>query len=133
MLPDLIRQAIETHARWAFPQEACGLIASDVDDDLRMAYCLTNIEHDPSRYTVDPAEHFAAQSHAERNGWRIAGAFHSHPHSAAIPSAHDVAGALDPDWVYLIAGPVGERVPINAFRIRSGVVTEVEIEEQVLQ
>ena len=69
MLPEPIRQAIETHARWAFPQEACGLIASDGDGDLRMAYCLTNIEQDPNRYTVDPAEHFAAQRHAERNGW----------------------------------------------------------------
>jgi proteasome lid subunit RPN8/RPN11 len=133
MLPEPIRQAIETHARWAFPQEACGLIASDGDGDLRMAYCLTNIEQDPNRYTVDPAEHFAAQRHAERNGWQIAGAFHSHPRSAAIPSAHDVAGALDPNWIYLIAGPVGEQVPINAFRIRSGIVTDLEIEERALR
>jgi len=133
MLPHPIRQAIEAHARWAFPQEACGLIASDADGDLRMAYCLTNIEHDPSRYTLDPAEHFAAQSHAERNGWVISGAFHSHPHSAAIPSAHDVAGALDPNWTYLIAGPVSEHVPIRAFRIRSGIVAEIEVEEAAIR
>jgi len=133
MLPDPIRQAIEAHARWVFPHEACGLIASNADGELRMAYCLTNIEHDPSRYTIDPVEHFAAQAHAERNGWLITGAFHSHPHSAAIPSAHDVAGALDPNWTYVIAGPVGEQVPIKAFRIRAGIVTEIEIEEAVMR
>ncbi len=91
-----------------------------------MAYCLTNTERHSSRFTVDPAEHYGAQSHAERHGWRIAGSFHSHPHSAAEPSAHDVAGALDPTWIYLIAGPVGESVPIRSYQIRSGSVTEID-------
>ena len=125
-LPDQIRQAIEAHARWAYPQEACGLIATDADGHLRMAYCLTNTEDHADRFTVDPEEHFGAQSHAERHGWRIAGSFHSHPDSAAEPSAHDVAGALDPTWIYLIAGPVGESIPIRSFRIRSGSVTEID-------
>ena len=127
MLPSPIRQAIEAHARWAFPQEACGLLAADAEGRLRMAYCLTNVEGHSSRFTVDPVEHFGAQSHAERQGWRIAGSFHSHPRSAAEPSAHDVSGALDPNWIYLIAGPVKEEVTIRAFRIRSGSVEELSM------
>jgi proteasome lid subunit RPN8/RPN11 len=126
-LPAQIRQAIEAHARWAFPQEACGLLAADAAGRLRMAYCLTNVEANSSRFTVDPAEHFGAQSHAERQGWKIAGSFHSHPRSAAEPSAHDVSGALDPSWIYVIAGPVEEQVPVRAFRIRSGFVRELDM------
>ena len=125
-LPEQIRHAIEAHTRWSYPHEACGLIASDPAGEMRMAYCLTNAEQSSSRFTVDPAEHFGAQSHAERNGWRITGSFHSHPHSAAEPSAHDIAGALDPKWIYVIAGPVGPEIPIRMYRIRSGVATEVD-------
>lgn len=125
-IPDQIRHAIEAHTRWSYPHEACGLIATDAAGDMRMAYCLTNAEHNSSRFTVDPVEHFGAQSHAERNGWQISGSFHSHPHSAAEPSAHDIAGALDPTWIYVIAGPVGPEIPIRIYRIRSGIATEVD-------
>lgn len=124
-LPHQIVEAIRSHAAWAFPREACGLLAADSEDNLRMAYCLTNTENGTDRFTIDPTEHFGAQSHAERNGWHISGVFHSHPRSQPIPSAHDIAGALDPDWIYLIAGPVGDNTPIRAYRIREGSVREV--------
>jgi len=104
-------------------------LATDESGALRMAYCLTNVEDDSSRFTVDPAEHFGAQSHAERHGWRIAGSFHSHPHSVAEPSGQDIAGALDPSWVYVIAGPVDELIPVRAFRIQSGSAAEIEMGE----
>ena len=130
--PDQIRQAIESHARWVYPNEACGLIAVDADGDMRMAYCLTNIEDDSSRFTVDPVEHFHAQSHAERCGWQIGGSFHSHPHSVAFPSGQDVAAALDPTWVYVIAGPVTDAIPVRGFRIRAGAVSEIEFEVSVM-
>ncbi len=125
-LPDQIRQAIEAHSRWEYPWEACGLIAADAFGSIRMAYCLSNLESNPNRFTLDPAEHFGAQSHAEKHGWHIAGSFHSHPRSVAKPSAHDIAGALDPTWIYVIAGPVGTTIPVRSFRIRSGSATEID-------
>lgn len=104
------------------------MLAADPDGELQMAYCLSNVESETSRFTVDPAEHFGAMRHAESRGWEITGSFHSHPHSEATPSGADVAGALDPEWVYLIAGPITDVVPVRAFRIRSGVVAEIGIE-----
>ena len=124
-LPHPIADAIRAHAAWAFPAEACGLLAFDTDGVPRMAYCLTNTESDTTRFTIDPAEHFGAQTHAERCGWHIGGVFHSHPHSPPIPSAHDIAGALDPDWVYVIAGPVDEAMTIRSYRISEGSVREI--------
>lgn len=128
MVPDEIRQAIAAHARWAFPDEACGLLAGDVEGRLKMAYCLSNIDRGPTGFLVDPIEHFGALRHAERYGWQISGSFHSHPRTEAVPSPADVAGALDPEWVYLIAGPVGDEVPVRAFSIRSGQVDELATE-----
>lgn len=128
LLPGQIREAIVAHAAWAFPREACGLLAADESGSLRMAYCLTNAEASSYRFTVDPAEQFHAIGHAERSGWHIAGAFHSHPRSDASPSAADIAGALDPTWVHLIAGPVGDDTPVRAFTIRDGLVTEIDLE-----
>ncbi len=116
-----VREAIVGHARWCAPHEACGLLAVDAGDRVRMAYCLTNVDASPERFTVAPHEHLGALRHAERNGWVIAGSFHSHPAAPAVPSGRDVAGALDPTWLYLIAGPLPDP-EVNAYRIVDGSV-----------
>lgn len=130
ILPTEIRMAIEHHARSGYPNEACGLLAADETGRLRMAYPLSNAEASPIRFVIDPDEHWGALRHAERNGWSICGAFHSHPTSAPVPSRADVEGALDPEWVHLIAGPIdpGPMV-IAAFRIADGTVSRVTIED----
>jgi len=122
-LPGEMVAAMVAHARFTAPEEACGLLAADAGGRWRMVYCLTNREGSPYRFTVDPNEHYRAMRHAERNGWEIAGVFHSHPKSAAAPSATDVAGALDPDWLYVIVSLQRPDVPeVRSFRIRDGVV-----------
>jgi len=126
-LPEQMREAILAHARWAFPEEACGLLARDGSGRWRMVYCLTNADRSPRSFTVDPVEQYRAMQHAERHGWEIAGSFHSHPVGSAVPSATDVARALDPTWMYLVAGPVSGRAAIRAYRIRAGDFTEEAI------
>jgi proteasome lid subunit RPN8/RPN11 len=118
--------AMQAHAGFCWPNEACGLVAADDRGVLRMVYCLSNLDASPYRFTVDPAEHFGAWRHASGRGWEIAGSFHSHPDSAAVPSSTDVAGALDPAWVYFIVGPVwSARREVRAYRIRDGAIDEV--------
>ena len=113
------------HARFTYPEEACGLVAADRDGHLRMAYCLTNTERSPVAYTLDPTEHVRAWRHAERNGWHIAGVFHSHTHTPAVPSRTDVARALEPEWVYFVVGLDGDAEPeVRGYWIRDGAVVE---------
>ena len=127
-LPSQIEEAMFAHARFSLPFEACGLLACDQDGVLRFAYGTTNVDQSPLRFTVDPTEHFFALRHAERSGWEIAGDFHSHPASAAEPSANDVAGALDPTWIHVIVGVAAERQPeVRAYRIMDGDVSEVAL------
>lgn len=128
-MPDQIREAMIAHARFVAPAEACGLLAADADGRLRMAYCLTNLEASPVAYTVDPSEHIKALYHAEGLGWRLAGVFHSHPASAAVPSATDVERALEPEWFHVIVGLADPGRPeVRAFWIRDGVVVEETLE-----
>lgn len=128
-MPGQIHEALVSHARFCAPEEACGLIAIDEAGRLRMAYATTNVERSRVRFTVSPREHFGAIRHAERNGWSIGGSFHSHPDSAAFPSASDIAGALDPEWLYLVVG-LGNGYPeLRGFRIRGGLVAEVTLVE----
>jgi proteasome lid subunit RPN8/RPN11 len=117
------------HARFADPEEACGLLAADAGGRLRMAYCLTNLDASPTAYTIDPSEHIKALYHADGLGWHLAGVFHSHPAGAAVPSPTDVARALEPDWLYLIIGLRDPGRPeVRAFWIRDGVVVEEALE-----
>jgi proteasome lid subunit RPN8/RPN11 len=123
-------EAIVQHGRFAAPDEACGLLAVDDAGDLRMVYCLTNVDRSALRFTVAPHEHYHAWKHAERNGWRIGGVFHSHTESAAEPSEADVTGALDPSWVYMIVGPMSAPEPqVRAYRIVHGEVEEMTIHD----
>lgn len=123
-LPDQIRAAMVAHARFTFPEEACGLVAADAEGRLRMAYCLTNTERSPVSYTLDPTEHVRAWRHAERNGWHLAGVFHSHTHTAAVPSRTDVAKALEREWVYFVVGLGDDEPDVRAYWITDGEVVE---------
>lgn len=124
-IPAEIRRAMVAHALFCLPEEACGLLAADEEGRLRMAYCLSNADHSPTTYTLDPQEHFGALRHAEALGWHLAGVFHSHTQSPAYPSATDVARALEPDWLYVLVGPMDDGSPgLRGFWIREGGVEE---------
>ena len=123
-----VYEAMLTHARFTYPEEACGLLAGPTSSEIEMAFCLTNRERSPYRFTVDPTEHYRSIRHAEARGWDVVGVFHSHPASAAVPSRADVAGALDPEWSYFVVSLESEEAPdVRAFAIRDGVVTERSI------
>jgi proteasome lid subunit RPN8/RPN11 len=125
--PQII-EAMVAHSRFTFPEEAVGLLAADEAGRLQMVYCGTNLLRSRTRYTLDPTEHFRAMRHAERNGWSLAGVFHSHTTSPAIPSPTDVAGALEPDWLYVVISLADWAQPeVRAFTIRRGVVVEVPL------
>lgn len=127
-IPAAIREAMIAHARACHPEEACGLLAVDAAGRLVFCYPTTNVLHSPTNYTIDPVEHFRALRHAEARGWELGGAFHSHPHTPAFPSATDVRLAAEPDWLYVLVGLADVTRPeVRGFRIRDGRVTEVSV------
>lgn len=127
ILPAGMVDEILEHSRAELPNEACGLLAGD-DAGIRRLYCVSNADASPVSYTIDPAGHFAALSDAEENGWELIGAFHSHVDGPAYPSPTDVAGAAEPDWTWLVVGPISGAPEIRAYRIVAGEIIEQELE-----
>ncbi len=123
-LPDQAIEAMVAHARFCYPKEACGLLAGVQDDSglsLRMVYALTNADDSSVAYTIEPTEHFRALQHAERNGWELIGAFHSHPSGAGYPSHLDVTRATEPGWAWCVVGLSDPLAPdIGVFTIENG-------------
>lgn len=118
--------AIVSHARACRPEEACGLFTGPPGQVIR-THCLTNADHSPSTYTIDPREHFAAWKQADAEGLELIGCWHSHTHTEAYPSPTDVAQAFEPAWVYVLVS-LRDAVPaVRGYRIVDGKVSPVEI------
>lgn len=97
VLDELVARAIA-----GAPNEQCGLLIGQPGAVLRV-HPARNTDASPRRYTVDPADHFAALRAARAAGLAVIGAWHSHPAGAPVPSATDLAEAT-PDFLYLIVG-----------------------------
>lgn len=112
--------SIVAHAREEAPNECCGLLIGphdSIEDSVRTR----NLEASPTRYRVNPAEHFALNRRLRPTPWRVVGAYHSHPHSAAQPSPTDVTEAFYPEYLYVIVSLARPHEPaVCAYRIAAG-------------
>jgi proteasome lid subunit RPN8/RPN11 len=123
-----MRAAIIEHATRDAPRECCGIIAGR--DSVPMQLFETrNIAAGNRFYEIDPAEliDLEFREFPER-GWELVAIYHSHPESAAYPSATDVELAFWPDAVFLICSLVDrDRPEIRGFRIRDGAIQEMTL------
>jgi proteasome lid subunit RPN8/RPN11 len=107
------------HARAEAPRECCGLLIGKGESVVRSMRA-NNLEANATRYLIDPEDHFAAIRSARAEELEVIGAYHSHPSSAPIPSATDIAEANSgSDFLYVIVSLVGAEV--RAYRIEAGV------------
>ena len=136
------------HAQREYPNEACGLLAGEACSELvpsrvegrnrresrkggrvEKVYPMTNADHSPVTYRLDPEEQYRAFMEIEEEGWELLGIYHSHGHSPAYPSATDLELAFYPDSLYLIISLADRARPIlRAFRIVEGTVEEERVE-----
>ncbi|TEU10515.1 MAG: M67 family peptidase [Anaerolineales bacterium] len=124
------------HARREYPDEACGLLAGKAcpeqgrrDGRVEKVYPMTNAEHSPVTYRLDPEEQYHAFMEIEEEGRELLAIYHSHSHSPAYPSATDLELAFYPDSLYIIISLADRARPtIRAFRIVEGVIEEERVE-----
>jgi len=108
---------IARHAEQAAPNECCGLLIG-TGAGVESVHPARNLRQSPTRYLVDPADHFAAIKSSRQAGLVVVGAYHSHPTSSAWPSQTDEQEASDADFLYLIVSLVtGET---RGFRLVEG-------------
>jgi proteasome lid subunit RPN8/RPN11 len=112
------------HAREAAPEECCGLLVGRGDAVVE-AVRARNVAEGPNRFLIDAQDHILARRRARDRGLEIVGFYHSHPHSAAEPSATDREEAGYPDHLFLIVGLREEAADIRLFRLTGGNFLEV--------
>ncbi|MFB0536409.1 MAG: M67 family metallopeptidase [Anaerolineae bacterium] len=116
------------HARREYPNEACGLLAGK-DGQVEKVYQMTNADHSPVTYRLDPEGQVRAFTEIEEKGCELLAIYHSHSHAPAYPSATDLELAFYPDSLYLIISLADRAKPtIRAFRIVEGMIEEEKVE-----
>ena len=125
ILPRAVRDAVVAHAREAAPAECCGMLVGS-PGAITSAVRARNLSDHPSRFLIDPKDHIQARRDARAAGLDVIGFYHSHPHSAAAPSATDAAEAAYPNHLYLIVGLKGEAADLRLYRF-TGETFELQI------
>lgn len=92
----------------AAPREACGVLVGTSRACVDDAWELANVSSDAAAFALDPGEIVHAHERARSHGLELAGFWHTHASSSALPSRADVH-ATWPSAVLLIAGCDGER------------------------
>jgi len=127
VMPESVGRGLLTHARNEAPLECCGLLIGTKEQVVRSARA-RNICQSPTRYRVDPVDHFEAIRTARNEGLEVVGSYHSHPASMPRPSETDLSQANYPHFVYVIVSLVSkETEAIRGYRLRSGQATQVEL------
>lgn len=117
--PDLLA-AMQRLAEAAAPREACGLLLGDGGRVVGLAPT-ANLAEAADAFEIDAEAHLRLQRRLRDGALRIVGVWHSHPRSAAVPSARDLAGAWDESLLWAITGTDGTRL----WCIEAGAAREV--------
>ena len=126
-IPKELRDRMVEHAVAELPNEACGLLAG-LDGSFVHFYPMTNADHSPVTYRLDPQEQIRVFDEIEDRGWQLGGIFHSHTHSQAYPSPTDRGQAFYPEAYYVLVSLADRDNPvIRGFTILDGEVEEQEV------
>ena len=127
------RAQLRAEAESVWPEECCGLIVGRKGPDGTEISALVptaNVAEAErhERFEVDPAAHLRLQRNLRGTEQSVIGVYHSHPAGPAAPSAHDLARAIEPGWLWIIVGLTDGRTgEINGFLHRAGGFEPVEL------
>lgn len=110
---------VVSHAREEAPFECCGLLVASagvIVENVRMR----NLERSRTRYLIDPAQHIETNRRLRGTGRSVAGAYHSHPASPAVPSPSDLAESHYPEFLYIIVSLDAGAPSVRAYRLKGG-------------
>ena len=124
---------IVAFAKRELPNECCGLLGGHTEGKdawVDQVYYLTNTDHSPEHFSMDPKEQLQALKDMRSQGLTMLGNFHSHPESPSRPSEEDKRLAFDPNVRYLILSLQEETPVFRSFHIREGEVAAEELRVQ---
>ena len=112
------------------PLEACGILAGQIQEDVgevKKIYLMENKESSSQEYFMEPEEQFEVFRDFREKDLELVSIFHSHPHTAAIPSDHDIQMAHYPEAIYLIISLENEGPSLRAYKIQNEDYQEIEV------
>lgn len=119
------------HALEDAPIEACGLLAA-VDGVVVEVRRAKNREASPYRFTIDPLETRKHEQAIDEAGAELAGFYHSHTGSAAVPSPTDIrmmGPFFGPPFVHFVIGVADREAPeVRVWYIEGAERSEQEFE-----
>ena len=115
--------AIVAHARAAVPNECCGLLIGS-PSCIGQTRPARNLHASPTRFRIDPRDHFAAIHAARDAGRQVVGVYHSHPSTPPEPAATDIAEATYAEYAYAIVSVRTEPAELRLFRLEAGIFVE---------
>ncbi len=123
---DIINE-ISAHGRAEAPLEACGYLAAKAGVVCK-SIAMKNIDASPVHYSMDAAQQFDAVRRCREEGLSIRAVYHSHPETAAYPSAEDIKLAYDPAISYVIVSLAEYTPSINSYIIKGNTVFPEQIQ-----
>ncbi|MGN0503167.1 MAG: M67 family metallopeptidase [Ruminococcus sp.] len=115
-------EKIIEHAKSKLPNEACGLIAGEINGEdkiIKKVYLLTNIDRSNEHFSLDPKEQLSAVKDMRAQNLVPLGNWHSHPESPSRPSDEDKRLAYDSKASYMILSLMELENPVlNSFKIQ---------------
>lgn len=128
VIPQRFIDEITSHAQAGSPEEVCGILARDSGGAICRLYRITNGEHSPRFYVMDPREQLDAVLDIDDRGLEVAGVYHSHPATEPRPSATDIKLAQWPGIEYVIVSLRDPEYPeMRVWRIEDGAVSESDL------
>jgi proteasome lid subunit RPN8/RPN11 len=119
------------HALEDAPIEACGLLAA-VDGMVVEVRRAKNREASPYRFSIDPLETRKHEQAIDNAGAELAGFYHSHTGSAAVPSPTDIrmmGPFFGPPFVHFVIGVADREAPeVRVWYIEGAERSEQEFE-----
>lgn len=109
------------HCLEQYPSEACGLLLGSIEKDWIQAELfvpITNVAQDPlHHFTMDPVSLLPYLLSGTGKVASIVGILHSHPRTAAIPSAEDLKTSWIPIPTHWIVSLLNQAAPeMQAYR-----------------
>ncbi|KNZ70602.1 Mov34/MPN/PAD-1 family protein [Thermincola ferriacetica] len=126
LVEQMIRQANEE-----LPNECCGILAGKAAEgiiEIVEIYPMTNIDHSPEHFSLDPKEQLEVYKSVRERGLKVLGNYHSHPATPSRPSREDIRLAFDPAAVYMILSLMTNPPVLKAFHIENGDYREIPMQ-----
>jgi proteasome lid subunit RPN8/RPN11 len=121
LVPPDVLAAVVAHARADAPVECCGLLAGAPAGRVALHFPVRNDLASPTEYATNARDMLAASRAVRAAGAEVLAVYHSHPASAPVPSAKDVAGNHWGETVaHLIVGLAGPDPDVRAWWIGEG-------------